>query len=126
HAGKSSPSTCRHRPAAVVDDASPRDLAQRTQQLASMEDIVVSDVLLNTGEGQITISNLPDRPGNCSRIFQAVAGGGIVVDMIVQNLSGEGRAELSFSVPRSDLLTALKRTEDVIRGIDSSVHAVGG
>jgi len=123
-AGKAAPSTFRLRPAAVVEDASPRDLAQRTQQLASMEDIVVSDVLLNTGEGQITISNLPDRPGNCSRIFQAVAGGGIVVDMIVQNLSGEGRAELSFSVPRSDLLKALKLTQEVIRGIDSSVHAV--
>ena len=114
----------RLRPAAVVEDSTPLDLAQRTQQLASMEEIIVSDVLLNTAEGQITISNLPDRPGNCSRIFQAVAGGGIVVDMIVQNLSGEGRAELSFSVPRSDLLKALKLTQEVIRGIDSSVHAV--
>jgi len=53
-----------------------------------------------------------------------VAGGGIVVDMIVQNLSGEGRAELSFSVPRSDLDKALRLTEDVIRGIDPVVRAV--
>ena len=65
-----------------------RDLAALTQQLASMEDIVVSDVLLDTDQGRITIFDLPDRPGFCSRIFQAVAGGGIVVDMIVQNLTG--------------------------------------
>ena len=61
-----------------------------------MEDIVVSDVLLDTDQGRITIFNLPDRPGNCSRIFQAVAAAGIVVDMIVQNPSdpGPGRAFL--------------------------------
>ena len=68
-----------------------------------MEDIVVSDVLLITDQGRITVSNLPDKPGNCSQVFQAVATGGIVVDMIVQNLTSAGRAELSFSVPLSDL-----------------------
>src|SRR3712207_7704137 len=45
---------------------------------SSMEEIVVSDVLLNTDEGRITIANLPDRPGCCSQVFQAVAAGGIV------------------------------------------------
>jgi len=114
----------RLRPAAVVEDSTPLDLAQRTQQLASMEEIIVSDVLLNTAEGQITVSNLPDRPGNCSRVFQAVAGGGIIVDMIVQNLGDDGRAELSFSVPRSDLEHALKLAQDAARTVDPQVHAV--
>ena len=48
-------------------EASGRDLAALTQQLASMEDIVVSDVLLTTDQGRITVFDLPDRPGNCSR-----------------------------------------------------------
>src|SRR5207249_6822836 len=87
------------RPAASIEDMTGRDLAAITQRLSAMEDIVVSDVLLTTDQGRITIFNLPDRPGNCSRVFQAVAGGGIVVDMIVQNLTAPGRAELSFSVP---------------------------
>jgi aspartate kinase len=43
-----------------------------------MEEIVVSDVLLDTGEGRITIYELPDKPGVCSRVFQTVATGGIV------------------------------------------------
>ena len=55
-----------------------------------MEDIVVSDVLLTTDQGRITVFDLPDQPGNCSQVFQAVAAGGIVVDMIVQNLTGGG------------------------------------
>ena len=89
--------------------------------LASMEDIVVSDVLLITDQGRITVSNLPDQAGNCSRIFQVVATGGIVVDMIVQNLTSQGRAELSFSVPLSDLERARKLTQEAVTAIDSQV-----
>jgi aspartate kinase len=122
-AGLASPSSFRQRPAAVVEDTAGREPVQLTQ-LTSMEEIVVSDVLLNTAEGQITIFDLPDRPGNCSRIFQAVAGGGIVVDMIVQNLSDAGRAELSFSVPRSSLPQALDLTEGVVKDIDPAIGVV--
>jgi aspartate kinase len=89
-----------------------------------MEEIVVSGVLLSTDQGRITIFNLPDQPGNCSRVFQAVAVGGIVVDMIVQNLTEAGRAELSFSVPLADLARAQKLTEEVVRSIDPSTRVV--
>jgi aspartate kinase len=95
-----------------------RDLTSLTQQLSSMEEIVVSDVLLITDQGRITIFDVPDRPGVCSRVFQAIAGGGIIVDMIVQNATSRERAELSFSVPSKDLAKALKLAEDVARAID--------
>jgi aspartate kinase len=100
-----------------------RDLATLTQQLAGMEDIVVSDVLLTTDQGRITVFDLPDRPGNCSRIFQAVAAAGVVVDMIVQNLTA-GVGELSFSVPREDLAKAEPVTRDVARAIDPGTRVV--
>ena len=89
-----------------------------------MEDIVVSDVLLTTDQGRITIFNLPDQPGNCSRVFQAVAAAGIVVDMIVHNLTASGLAELSFSVPQTDLPKALAVTQKVIRDIDANTRLV--
>ena len=72
-------------------------------------------------EPRSPIFDLPDRPGNCSTVFNAVATGGILVDMIVQNLTGPGRAELSFTVPRADLTRALKRTQDVVREIDPAL-----
>ncbi len=100
-----------------------RDLATLTQRLNSMEDIVVSDVLLTTDQGRITVFGLPDRPAVCSRIFQAVAEGGIIVDMIVQNLT-EGKAELSFSVPQTDLDRAQKLTRDVVASIDPSCRVI--
>ena len=100
-----------------------RDEADLYQQLSSMEDIVVSDVALDMEQGRITIFNLPDRPGNCSRIFQAVAAAGIVVDMIVQNPSDPGQAQISFSVPMQDLQKAWAATKAVVQAIDSQSSA---
>jgi aspartate kinase len=115
--GREADASFRRRPDAIVQQEGGRDLAALTQQLSSMEDIVVSDVLLSTDQGRITIFNLPDQPGNCSSVFQAVAAGGIVVDMIVQNLTAPGRAELSFSVPLADLPRALTLTEEAVRSM---------
>src|SRR5207237_669812 len=67
--GGPGPSAFRRRPPAAVPPAG-RDLTTLTQQLAGMEDIVVSDVLLSTDQGRITVFDLPDRPGHCSEIFQ--------------------------------------------------------
>jgi aspartate kinase len=101
-----------------------RELPAQFAQLSSMEEIVVSDVLLSTDQGRITIFNLPDRPGNCARVFQAVAEAGIVVDLIVQNLTVTNRAELSFSTARSDLARALDLTRAVVARLDPSIRVV--
>jgi aspartate kinase len=122
-AGKTGSGVFRRRPAAVVEEGV-RDLAARAPRLSSMEDIVVSDVILSTDQGRITIFDLPDRPGHCSAIFQAVAAEGIIVDMIVQNLTHAGRAELSFSVPRADLSRAAGVTEKLARGIDAGIRVM--
>ena len=88
-----------------------------------MEDIVVSDVLLDDTQGRITMIDLLDQPGYCSQIFQAVAAAGIVVDLIVQNLTGPGRAELTFSVPRKDLQRALEVTKGSVQGLNGQTRA---
>jgi aspartate kinase len=103
--------------APLVDEGNGREPAIRGH-LASMEDIVVSDVRLDDDHGRITVFNVPDRPGICSRLFQAVASGGLIVDLIVLNLPQATRAELSFSVPRDDLQKALQLTQEVAKAID--------
>ncbi len=85
--------------------------------LSAMEEIVVSDVVLDSSQGRVTVFNVPDRPGNCSKIFQAIAKAGIVVDMIVQNLDAKGMGEVSFSVPREDLPRALEVTRQAVQAI---------
>ena len=108
---------------AVVPEARERETA--VAKLDGMEDILVSGVHLSTDQSRVTIFDLPDRPGHCSTVFNAVATGGILVDMIVQNITGPGKAELSFTVPRGDLTRALKRTQDVARSIDPNCRVVG-
>ena len=107
----------------VVPGAKDRETA--VARLEGMEDVLVSSAHLNAEQSRITISDLPDLPGNCSKVFNAVATGGIVVDTIVQNLTGPGKAELSFTVPKDDLTRALKRTQDVVRDIDPGCRVVG-
>lgn len=103
-------------------EAEARDAAAVVQKLNSMEDIVVSDVLIDDTQGRITIFDLPDRAGMCSKVFQGVAEAGIVVDLIVQNLTGPGKAELTFSVPRKDLQKALEVTQKVVKSVDGQTR----
>jgi aspartate kinase len=83
-------------------------------QLASMEDIVVSEVCLDTAQARVTLRNLPDIPGVAADVFSAVAEGGVMVDMIVQNVSHSRRSSLSFTVPRPDLEQCLLLVREVI------------
>jgi aspartate kinase len=106
----------------VNGEAEARELAARISRLSGMEDIIVSGVELNSDHGRITVAGLPDRPGNCTAVFEAVARGGIVVDMIVQNLTDAGRAELSFSVPRSNLDRAAALVRDAVKAIDPAAR----
>ncbi|MSU78845.1 MAG: aspartate kinase [Gemmataceae bacterium] len=97
-----------------------QDLLSR---LSHMEDIVVSDVALDEEQGRITIFNIPDQPGNCTRIFHAVAQANIVVDMIVANPAEKGRSNLSFSVPIADLQRTLEVTQQAAKTIAPDIVA---
>jgi aspartate kinase len=82
--------------------------------LGAMEDIVVSEVRLDADQARVTIGSLPDDPGVATGVFSAAAEGGIMVDMIVQNVSHDGIAHLSFTVPRADLDSCLLLVREVI------------
>jgi len=88
-----------------------RDVVAR---LAAMEDIVVSEVQLDTDQARVTVGNVPDVPGVATAVFEAVAEGGIMVDMIVQNVSHAGHSHLSFTVPRRDLESCLLLLREVL------------
>lgn len=81
----------------------PQLLQAVVSKLASMEDIVVSDVLLDQTQSLVSLQNIPDVPGTCAQLFTAVANGNVLVDMIVQNVSHSGQGEVSFTVPRHQL-----------------------
>ncbi len=78
-----------------------------------MEKVMVSAVAYNKNEARITITNVPDRPGTAAKIFEPVLESGIVVDMIVQNTSLEGKTDLTFTVPKPDFTQTMKIIRDI-------------
>ena len=80
-----------------------------------MENVVVSGVAYDKNQSKITVTAVPDKPGVAARLFQAIAGAHIVVDMIVQNISSDGKeTDISFTVPKSDNKKAMKITEEIV------------
>ena len=78
------------------------------EEAASMEDVVVSGVALDKNQAKVVVSDLPDRPGTAAKLFQVLGAAGISVDMIVQNLGRDGKANMTFTVPREDVPRAEK------------------
>lgn len=76
-----------------------------------MERLVVSGVTYNRKEAKVTLFGVPDRPGVAARIFSPMSDAGIVVDVIVQNVSSQGHTDVTFTVPRGDLSRALALVE---------------
>ena len=84
----------------------------------NMEHVVVSGVACDKNQAKITAIAVHDKPGVAAKLFQAIAGADIIVDMIVQNVSSDGKAtDISFTVPKADSKKALKITEEVVSAI---------
>ncbi len=93
-----------------------------TKEDEDMEKVVVSGVAYDKNQTKITVTGVPDKPGVAATIFKRIADAGIVVDMIVQNVSSDGRdADISFTLPRTDSKKALKLTEEIAKEIGAKV-----
>ena len=77
-----------------------------------MEGLVVSGVTYNRNEAKIRMRGVKDVPGVAARVFSPLSGAGIVVDMIIQNLSHDGSTDMTFTVPRDDYERALEITRE--------------
>lgn len=64
-----------------------------------MESNVVSGIAYSRDEAKVTLISVADRPGIAAAIFGPLAEAGVNVDMIVQNISEEGRTDMTFSCP---------------------------
>ncbi|MEN9770679.1 MAG: hypothetical protein RLZZ180_2309 [Pseudomonadota bacterium] len=72
----------------------------------NMEQAVVSGIAFNRDEAKISLLGVPDTPGIAYQILGAVAQANIEVDMIIQNVSHEGKTDFSFTVHRNDFARA--------------------
>ena len=86
----------------------------------SMEQAVVTAVTHDTSEAKVTVTGVPDRPGVAARTFRALADRNVNVDTIVQNVSVHGTTDISFTVPRDDLASALEVTRGLLPEIGAT------
>ena len=69
----------------------------------------VSGIVFSKNDSKITLLGIPDRPGVAAKIFGSLAKQDVNVDMIVQNISTDGKfSDLTFTVSDSDLFKAKK------------------
>jgi len=73
-----------------------------------MESNVVAGVAFSRDEAKLTLMSVADRPGIAATIFTALSEAGVNVDMIVQNISEEGRTDMTWSCPVDQVIRAEK------------------
>src|SRR5689334_8844242 len=90
----------------------------------NMEHIVVSGAALKKDLIRVTIKNVPDRPGIAAKIFSDVASANIVVDDIIQTVSDDNTANISFTVEHGDLGDIKPVVEKLTKDLGAGTHAI--
>ncbi|MEO6032617.1 MAG: aspartate kinase [Burkholderiaceae bacterium] len=81
------------------------------EEYDKMEREVVSGIAFSRDEAKVSVLGVPDRPGIAFAILGPVADANIDVDVIIQNISTDGRTDFSFTVPQGDF----ERTMELLR-----------
>lgn len=74
-----------------------------TKEENIMEKPLVSGIALDKNQARVSLIGVKDRPGIASDIFTKLASSNVNVDMIIQNVGHDGKANIDFTVPVGDL-----------------------
>ncbi len=74
-----------------------------TKETPDMEKVLVSGIALDKNQARVSIFGVEDRPGISAEIFNKLADKNINVDMIIQNVGKDNKANLTFTVPETEL-----------------------
>jgi len=87
------------------------------EENAGMENVVIRGVSVERNQAKVTIVQVPDQPGTAARIFTALCGANIIIDMIVQNVSVSGTTDVSFTLSKDELARVEETLRPVVREI---------
>ena len=80
----------------------------------NMEQAVVSGIAFNRDEAKVTLLGVPDKPGIAFQILGPVAEANIDIDVIIQNVSQDGKTDFSFTVHRNDYARCLDLLKNTV------------
>ncbi len=90
-----------------------------------MEQAVVSGIAFNRDEAKITVMGVPDKPGIAYQILGPVADANIDIDVIIQNVSHDGRTDFSFTVHRNDYAKTLDLLKNTVAPATGAAQVLG-
>ena len=91
-----------------------------TKETSEMEKVLVSGIALDKNQARVSIFGVEDRPGISAEIFNKLAEKNINVDMIVQNVGKDNKANLTFTVPQ----TELELTKEVLKEYEPNSESI--
>ena len=91
----------------------------------NMEKAIVSGIAFNRDEAKISVLGVPDKPGIAYSILGAVAAANIEVDVIIQNISKDGKTDFSFTVNHGDFERALDLLRTKVQPEVGAAEVVG-
>jgi aspartate kinase len=91
-----------------------------TKETSEMEKVLVSGIALDKNQARVSIFGVEDRPGISAEIFSKLADKNINVDMIVQNVGKDNKANLTFTVPQ----TELELTKEVLKEYEEKSESI--
>ncbi len=87
-----------------------------------MESNIVSGIAYSRDEAKMTLISVADRPGIAAAIFGPLSEAGVNVDMIIQNISEEGRTDVTFSCPIQQVERAEKALQQAAERGEINYH----
>ena len=91
----------------------------------NMEQAVVSGIAFNRDEAKVTLLGVPDKPGIAFQILGPVAEANIDIDVIIQNVSHDGKTDFSFTVHRNDYQRTLELLEKTVAPATGAAKVLG-
>ncbi|MCK9336678.1 MAG: aspartate kinase [Arcobacteraceae bacterium] len=91
-----------------------------TKEENIMEKPIVSGIALDKNQARIGMYGVTDKPGMAANIFTSLADANINVDMIVQTIGKDGKTDLDFTVPK----TELEKAKKVMSAFDKDVENI--
>lgn len=77
-----------------------------TNEEEIMEKPIISGIALDKNQARISMVNVDDKPGIAANLFTSLANSNINVDMIVQTIGRDGKTDIDFTIPKTDLAIA--------------------
>ncbi|RAX53199.1 aspartate kinase [Helicobacter sp. 16-1353] len=83
-----------------------------TNEEEIMEKPIITGIALDKNQARISIVNVDDKPGIAAELFTSLANANINVDMIVQTIGRDGKTDIDFTIPKTDIALSKRILDD--------------